>query len=188
MAHDWDSFFPAGRDALRVPPEPPYEDVTVAFDLDDESFRSELADGNGLALVGFRVRLGDRWFLGDEDRAFVGDFLGIVGQIARCTRSVLEGDAASVQCMDAPIRFDFEPVTAETMRIAAGDGRGNAVDDDFPAEGPLVETVAFGRALLEAIRRLLALAWRLGQADNREVAQVREYAVQLRHALPDAGG
>ena len=169
-----------------MPPEPPYGDVTVAFDLDDESFRSKLADGNGLALVGFRVRLGDRWFLGDDDRAFVADFLGIVGQIARCTRSVLEGDAASVQCMDSPIRFDFELVTEETMRIAVGDGCGNPVDDDFPPEGPLVETVAFGRALLDAIRRLLALAWRLGQADNREVTQIRESAVNLRHALSDA--
>jgi hypothetical protein len=163
-----------------------YEDVAVALDLDDDSFRSQLADGNGLALVGFRVRLGDRWFLGNDDQAFVGDFLGIVGQVARCVSSVLDGERASVHCMDAPIEFDFEPVTEETMRVTVTDSRGKPVDSEFPPAGPLVDTVAFAQAVLDAIRRLLAVAWELGQGDNREVEQVREYAVSLRHALADA--
>lgn len=163
-----------------------YEDVAVALDLDDESFRSELADGNGLATIGFRVRLEDRWFLGNEDHASVGDFLGIVGQVARCVSSALHGERASVHCMDAPIEFEFEPVTEETMRVAVTDNRGTPVDHDFPPEGPLVDTVAFAQAVLDAIRRLLKLAWHLGQADNREVETVRENAVSLRHALADA--
>jgi len=162
-----------------------HEDVAVALDLDDERFRSQLADGNGHATVGFRVRLGDRWYLGDENHASVGDFLGIVGQVARCVSSALQGERASVGCMDAPVEFEFEPVTEETMRVAVTDARGAPVDHDFPPEGPLVDTVAFARAVLDAIQRLLKLAWHLGQADNREVESVREYAVSLRHTLAD---
>lgn len=160
-----------------------HEDVSIALDLDDEQFRAELASGNEYALVGFRVRLDGRWHLGDEDHASVGDFLGIVAQIAYATQSALNGEAAQVRCMDAPLTFEFDPVDESTMRFRVTDHGGRSLDDTSPPEGPLVDTVAFARGHLDATRELLELAARLGQADLGEVEHIRTAAVELRHAL-----
>ena len=160
-----------------------YENVAVRFDLDDERFRSKLAEGNGLAMVGFRVRLDGRWFLGDEKRAKAGDFLGIIAQFAIATRTVLDGESKEIKCMDSPTKFRFEAIDEETMRLAHLERRGRPLHFDFPPEGPRIDTEAFARALLEEIRELLRVAWEVGQVDLREVEGVRQASIDLRHVL-----
>ncbi|WP_232688227.1 hypothetical protein [Halobacterium zhouii] len=160
-----------------------HEDVAVRFDLNDERFRSKLAEGNRLAMVGFRVRLDGRWFLGDEERANAVDFLGIITQFAIATRTVLEGGSREIQCMDSPTRFRFEAVDDETMRLVHTDHRGKPLHFDFPPEGPRIDTQAFARALLEEIRELLRVAWEVGQVDLEEVEGIRQASIDLRHSL-----